>query len=118
MKTTLMLAAAALATGGLQAQETTLRVVSAFSENTQYVKNLEGFIGKVNNAGKGVVHLNFIGGPKEAPPLRGGNRGRTGVGGLPPTTRAFYNNILPGGDALEPTHRSGIELREDRGHEP
>src|SRR2546423_13241503 len=97
MKTTLMLAAAALATGGLQAQETTLRVVSAFSENTQYVKNLEGFIGKVNNAGKGVVHLNFIGGPEAMAPVEGGKPGRTGGGGPPPTPRAVFPNINTGG---------------------
>src|SRR5437588_5713985 len=123
MKTTLMLAAAALATtaalatGGLQAQETTLRVVSAFSENTQYVKNLEGFIGKVNNAGKGVVHLNFIGGPKAMPPFEVGNAVRTGVVDLALTTGAFYTNIMPEADALKLTQLPATELRKNGGHD-
>src|SRR5205823_850269 len=90
MRTTLLLAAAAAAfAGAAQAQETTLRVVSAFSENTQYVKNLEGFIGKVNAGGKGVVQLNFIGGP----------------------------NIMPEADALKLTQLAATELRKNGGHE-
>src|SRR5437588_8749308 len=123
MKTTLMLAAAALATTAalaarsLQAQETTLRVVSAFSENTQYVKNLEGFIGKVNNAGKGVVHLNFIGGPKAMPPFEVGNAVRTGVVDLALTTGAFYTNIMPEADALKLTQLPATELRKNGGHD-
>src|SRR5438270_1069727 len=117
MKTTLMLAAAALATGGLQAQETTLRVVSAFSENTQYVKTLEGFIGKVNAGGKGVVQLNFIGGPKAMPPFEVGNAVRTGVVDLALTTGAFYTNIMPEADALKLTQLPATELRKNGGHD-
>jgi TRAP-type transport system periplasmic protein len=119
MKTTLMLAAAAaaLAARGLQAQETNLRVVSAFSENTQYVKNLEGFMGKVNSAGKGVVHLNFIGGPKAMPPFEVGNAVRTGVVDVALTTGAFYTNIMPEADALKLTQIPATELRKNGGHE-
>ena len=119
MKTTLLLAAAAaaLATGGAGAQEATLRAVSAFSENTQYVKNFEGFIGKVNAAGKGVVHVNFIGGPKAMPPFEVGNAVRTGVVDMALTTGAFYTNIMPEADALKLTQLPATELRKNGGHE-
>jgi TRAP-type C4-dicarboxylate transport system substrate-binding protein len=119
MRTTLLLAAAAaaLANGATQAQETTLRVVSAFAENTQYVKNLEGFIGKVNGAGKGAVHLNFIGGPKAMPPFEVGNAVRTGVVDMALTTGAFYTNIMPEADALKLTQLPATELRKNGGHE-
>jgi len=40
MRRLVLLAVAAAAPSWVQAQETTLRVVSAFAENTQYVKNL------------------------------------------------------------------------------
>src|SRR5258705_4952115 len=46
------------------AQEVTLKVVSAFPENSLYVKRLEAWIGRVNDEGKGVLRLTFIGGPK------------------------------------------------------
>ena len=118
MRTTLLLAAAAAAfAGAAQAQETTLRVVSAFSENTQYVKNLEGFIGKVNAGGKGVVQLNFIGGPKAMPPFEVGNALRTGVVDMALTTGAFYTNIMPEADALKLTQVAATELRKNDGHE-
>ena len=118
MRTTLLLAAAAAAfAGAAQAQETTLRVVSAFSENTQYVKNLEGFIGKVNAGGKGVVQLNFIGGPKAMPPFEVGNALRTGVVDMALTTGAFYTNIMPEADALKLTQVAATELRKNGGHE-
>ena len=118
MRTTLLLAAAAAAfAGAAQAQETTLRVVSAFSENTQYVKNLEGFIGKVNPGGKGVVQLNFIGGPKAMPPFEVGNAVRTGVVDMALTTGAFYTNIMPEADALKLTQVPATELRKNGGYE-
>ncbi|TMH25850.1 MAG: C4-dicarboxylate ABC transporter substrate-binding protein [Betaproteobacteria bacterium] len=118
MRTTLLLAAAAAAfAGAAQAQETALRVVSAFSENTQYVKNLEGFIGKVNAGGKGVVQLNFIGGPKAMPPFEVGNALRTGVVDMALTTGAFYTNIMPEADALKLTQVAATELRKNGGHE-
>jgi len=93
------------------AQETTLRVVSAFGENTQYVKNLEPFIQKLNAEGKGRLQLNFIGGPKAMPPFEVGNAVRTGVVDVAMTTGAFYTNIMPEADALKLTQIPGPELR-------
>ena len=93
------------------AQEVTLRVVSAFAENTTYVKNLEPFIQKLNAEGKGRLQLNFIGGPKAMPPFEVGNAVRTGVVDIGMTTGAFYTNIMPEADALKLTQFSGPELR-------
>jgi TRAP-type transport system periplasmic protein len=123
MKITLMLAAAALATGaalaagGAQAQETTLRVVSAFAENTQYVKNYDAFAKKLNAEGKGTLQLNFIGGPKAMPPFEVGNAVRTGVVDMAITTGAFYTNIMPEADALKLTQVPATELRKNGGYE-
>src|SRR5919197_2550119 len=119
MRTTLLLAAAAaaLANGTAQPQETTLRVVSAFAENTQYVKNLEGFIQKVNADAKGSLRINFIGGPKAMPPFEVGNAVRTGVVDMALTTGAFYTNIMPEADALKLTQLPATELRKNGGHD-
>jgi TRAP-type transport system periplasmic protein len=106
-----LLLAPAIAT----AQETTLRVVSAFGENTQYVKNLEPFIQKLNAEGKGRLQLNFIGGPKAMPPFEVGNAVRTGVVDIAMTTGAFYTNIMPEADALKLTQIPAHELRKNGG---
>src|SRR5687768_585292 len=101
MKRTMVLAALAAASFAVQAQETTLRVVSAFAENTTYVKNLMPMIQKLNAEGKGSLQINFIGGPKAMPPFEVGNAVRTGVVDMAMTTGAFYTNIMPEADALK-----------------
>ena len=84
-----------------QAQEVTLRMVSAFAENSQYVKRLEGFIEKFNAENKGVAQINFIGGPKAIPSFETGNAVRSGVVEMAMTTGAFYTTIMPEADALK-----------------
>jgi TRAP-type C4-dicarboxylate transport system substrate-binding protein len=114
MKKTVWLAAAlALAPVVVHAQETVLRVVSAFAENTQYVRNLEGFMKKLNAEGKGSLQLNFIGGPKAMPPFEVGNAVRTNVVDIAMTTGAFYTNIMPEADALKLTQIAAPELRKN-----
>ncbi len=113
MKKTLCIALAVAAPAFAQAQEATLRVVSAFAENTTYVKNLEGMIKSLNASGKGTLQLNFIGGPKAMPPFEVGNAVRTGVVDIGMSTGAFYTNIMPEADALKLTQLPGPELRKN-----
>ncbi len=63
----------------VSAQEVTLRMVSAFAENSYYVTLLNKWIAKVNAEGKGNVQINFIGGPKAIPTFEVGNAVKTGV---------------------------------------
>jgi len=100
-----------LAAGAAAAQEVSLRLVSAFAENTTYVKNLEPMMNKLNAEGKGLLQINFIGGPKAMPPFEVGNAVRTGVVDIGMTTGAFYTNIMPEADALKLTQIPGPELR-------
>jgi TRAP-type C4-dicarboxylate transport system substrate-binding protein len=113
MKKLVCIAVAAALPLAAQAQEATLRVVSAFAENTTYVKNLEGMIKGLNAGGKGTLQLNFIGGPKAMPPFEVGNAVRTGVVDIGMTTGAFYTNIMPEADALKLTQMPGPELRKN-----
>ena len=108
-----VLLALVLAPAVAAAQETTLRAVSAFAENTTYVKNLEPMIEKLNAEGKGRLQINFIGGPKAMPPFEVGNAVRTGVVDLAMTTGAFYTNIMPEADALKLTQMPPPELRKN-----
>jgi TRAP-type C4-dicarboxylate transport system substrate-binding protein len=108
-------AAAVLVTAGFAcaagAQETTLRLVSAFAENGIYVQRLLPWIQKFNAEGKGVLQLNFIGGPKAIPPFEAGNAVKTGVVDMALSTGAFYTNVMPEADFLKLTQIPVAEQR-------
>jgi len=93
----------ATAAGGVLAEEVTLRMVSAFAENGIYVQRLQTWIRKVNAEGKGVLQINFIGGPKAIPTFEVGNAVKTGVVDLAMSTGAFYTNVMPEADFLKLT---------------
>src|SRR2546427_4515473 len=95
----LALAAAALAPALAAAQEVTLRVVSAFPENQYYVKRTVEWIDKANKEGKGVLQMNFIGGPKAIPTFQVGNAVKTGVVDIAPNPGPFYTNLILAADA-------------------
>lgn len=110
-------AAALLATASLacaaSAQETTLRLVSAFAENGIYVQRLQPWIQKFNAEGKGVLQINFIGGPKAIPPFEAGNAVKTGVVDIALSTGAFYTNVMPEADFLKLTQIPVAEQRKN-----
>lgn len=83
------------------AQEATLRAVSSFAEGTQFSRNFERFIEKVNKDGKGVVQINYIGGPRAVPPFEVGNAVRTKVVDMANVTGAFYTNLMPEADGFK-----------------
>jgi TRAP-type transport system periplasmic protein len=93
--------AAALPAATGSAQEVTLKAVSAFAEGTQFSKNFERFIEKVNRDGKGVVQINYIGGPRAMPPFEVGNAVRTRVVDIANVTGAFYTNLMPEADGFK-----------------
>jgi TRAP-type transport system periplasmic protein len=97
------------------AEEVTLRAISAFTEKTTYSAGIERFIARVNEAGKGIVQINYIGGPKAMPPFEVGNALKNGVVDLANTTGAFYTNLMPEADAWKLTQRSMAELRKNGG---
>src|SRR2546428_1778140 len=113
----LALAAAALAPALAAAQEVTLRVVSAFPENQYYVKRTVEWIDKANKEGKGVLQMNFIGGPKAIPTLEIGNAGKTRVVDMAPTTGAYYTNLMPQADALKLPEGSAAQHRRNGAHD-
>lgn len=108
-----LLAAAACASLPAQAQEKTLRVVSAFAENGYYVQHLQKWIAKFNAEGKGVLQINFIGGPKAIPTFEVGNAVKTGVVDIGLSTGAFYTNVMPEADFLKLTQIPVAEQRKN-----
>ena len=95
------------------AQEVTLRLVSAFAENGIYVQRLQPWIKKVNAEGKGVLQINFLGGPKAIPTFEVGNAVKTGVVDMALNTGAFYTNVMPEADFLKLTQLTVAEQRKN-----
>jgi len=105
------LAIAAAFAAPAAAQQVTLRVVSAFPENSIYVKRLESWIERLNAEGKGMLQLNFIGGPKAIPTFEVGKSVQGGVVDIGLSTGAFYTNVFPEADALKLTQMPIAEQR-------
>src|SRR5262252_5018111 len=99
------------------AQDVTLRAVSAFAENTTYSRGFERFIERVNRDGKGILQINYIGGPKAMPPFEVGNALKSGVVDLANSTGAFYTNVMPEADSWKLTERPMSELRKNGGYD-
>ena len=93
------------------AQETTLRLVSAFAENGIYVVHMQKWVQKFNAEGKGTLQINFIGGPKAIPAFEAGNAVKTGVVDMALATGAFYTNVMPEADFLKLTQIPVAEQR-------
>ena len=114
MRTILLAALAALLTASAApAQEITLRAVSSFAEGTEFSKHFERFIDKVNADGKGVVKINYIGGPRAVPPFEVGNAVRTRVVDIANVTGAFYTNLMPEADGFKLNGKPMSEQRKN-----
>ncbi|MEY8842726.1 ABC transporter substrate-binding protein, partial [Cribrihabitans sp. XS_ASV171] len=93
--------------------EEVLRGVTAFAQGTTFSRPFEAFVERVNETGKGVVQINFVGGPEAVPPFELGNAVSTGVVDIANVTSAFYPNLLPTGDALHLATNTVQDQREN-----
>ena len=105
--------AATAASAPATAQEITLRAVSSFAEGTEFSKNFERFIEKVNSDGKGIIKINYIGGPRAVPPFEVGNAVRTRVVDMANVTGAFYTNLMPEADGFKLNGKPMSEQRKN-----
>lgn len=105
------------ASGAVAAEEVVLRAVNAFQAGSAIAKPFERLVEHINAEGKGLVQIDFIGGPSAIPPFEIGNAVSSGVVDMAYVTSAFYSNLLPEGAALKLTERPMSELRENGGWE-
>jgi TRAP-type transport system periplasmic protein len=117
MKPIILGISALLIADAAAAQEVTLKAVTAFTENTTYSRPFERFINRVNEEGKGVLRINYIGGPKALPPFEIGNALKGGVVDIANAAGAFYTNVMPEADAWKLTERPMSELRRNGGYD-
>jgi TRAP-type transport system periplasmic protein len=98
------------------ASESAFKAVTSFTENTTYSRPFERFINRVNEDGKGILRINYVGGPKAMPPFEVGNALKGGVIDIANATGAFYTNVMPEADAWKLTERPMSELRQNGGY--
>ena len=96
--------AVSMLAGAANAQEVTLRAINSFQEGTYFARQFEAFVKKVNEEGKGLVKINYIGGPKAIPTMEQAAALRSGVVDLANTTVAYTAGLVPEG--------AGAELRD------
>src|SRR2546429_1523369 len=82
------------------AEEVTLRAVSAFAECTEFSRNFERFVEKVNADGKGLIKINYIGGAPAGPPFVGGKAVGAPGGGLANGKGAGYSHPLAAAEGV------------------
>ena len=109
-------AAACFSAGVAKSQEVTLKTVSAWTEGTAFSRAFERFVGRVNEAGKGVIKLNYLGGgSKILNPFDMGQALRRGVFDVLNTNSAYYSNLIPESNAIKLSRVSIQELRSNGG---
>lgn len=99
-------------------EETVLRTVSAWTEGTAFSRAFERFVERVNETGKGVVQLNYLGGgAKVMNVFEMGQAVRRGVFDVLNTNSAYYSSIMPEANAIKLTRVPMAELRENGTYE-
>lgn len=100
-----------------QAAEVTLKAVSVFNKDAFFFRQFQDFMKSVNEEGKGLVQIQFIGGPESMPPFEVGSALRSGVVDIANTTAVFHANLVPEGLTLTVTNTPMAELRKNGGYE-
>jgi len=108
--------AAALAAAPALAQELVLKGASGFPEGTAYSSKFEAFVKQVNEKGKGLLRINYLGGaPKVMPTFDVGKNLGDGLVDIISNTGAYYTNVVPEADAQKLLEVPMAELRKNGG---
>jgi TRAP-type transport system periplasmic protein len=100
-----------------RSDEVVLRTVSAWTQGTAFSRAFERFVSRVNETGKGVVRLNYLGGgSKIMSPFDMGRAIRRGVFDMLNTNSAYYSNLIPEMNAMKLARVSLTQLRKNGGH--
>lgn len=99
------------------AQEVTLRAVSPWPKTFFITESMLKFIDKLNAAGKGVIQMQFAGGPEAVPANEQGGALRRGAIDVYYGSAAYMLGLLPEVDAVAAGNRSPEELRANGGYD-
>lgn len=103
-------------TGGSLAAEVKLQAASCFPQGSFFAKRFETLITEVNEAGKGIVNINYVGGaPAIGSQLTVVQKVAKGVYDLNSCTGSYYQNVLVEADAWKLLEKSPTEIRANGG---
>jgi len=115
-------AVASVAYGGIVAAQTALAAEAVIRAQTALPKHhdlaksfLEGFVKKLNAAGKGVVQIKYIGGPEVTPAQKAAAALKRGVFDMLHSPAAYHVGMVPQGSAMMVTNKTPMELRKNGG---
>jgi TRAP-type C4-dicarboxylate transport system substrate-binding protein len=98
------------------AEEVTLKAQSALPKNHDLTQSfLALYVDKVNEAGKGIVQINYIGGPEVTPADKAAQAVQRGVIDMLHSPAAYYAGITPQSLALMATNMTPAEVRANGG---
>jgi TRAP-type C4-dicarboxylate transport system substrate-binding protein len=95
------------------AAETTLKVVTVFPRNHTFNIPVFEMLNEVNAKGKGVLQLQYIGGPEAVPPTETLSALQRGVFDVFVGAASYYDGQVPETGAHNASNKSAMELRKD-----
>lgn len=109
-------AVTSVGTGVAHAKEVQLQAASCFPQGSFFSKRFESLIKEVNEKGKGVVSINYVGGaPAIGSQLTVVQKVAQGVYDLNSCTGAYYQNVVPEADAWKLLENTPTEIRKNGG---
>jgi TRAP-type C4-dicarboxylate transport system substrate-binding protein len=98
---------------GCAAAETTLKLVSVFPRNHTFNIPVFEMIDTINAKGKGVLQVQFIGGPEAVPPTEQLAALQRGVFDIFTGAASYYDGQVPETGAHNASNKTAMELRQD-----
>ena len=95
------------------AAEVRLKAIGAHDTGHFVIKSFLSFIDLVNKEGKGVVHIEYLGGPEVIPPNEQGNAIRSGFVDIQHGPPSYYVGQVPGADAVLGARMTPEEMRKN-----
>jgi len=100
-------------TGSVGAAETTLTLASSWSRQQNFTALFMDYVDAVNAAGKGIVQIDFRGGPEVIPQRQLFYALRRGVIDMAFGGITYYRGVLPEGDAIFASTITPMQAREN-----
>jgi len=99
--------------GSARSTETTLTLVSSWNSRQNFTALFMDYVNAVNSAGKGIVQIDFRGGPEVIPQRQLFYALRRGVIDLAFGGITYYRGVLPEGDAIFASTITPMQAREN-----
>ncbi len=109
-----LLLAGMFGAGAAMAEET-VRAVAAFPKSVIFTQSFLRYVDKVNAGGKGIVQIQYVGGPEVIKGLDQGDAVRRGAIDMAYVPGSYYPGIVPETDALVASNITPMEQRANGG---